>query len=130
MRIIDAHRVENLLQMCGSYHGVIAYDTVITILHDVPTIDAPQWIPVTERLPEDLQEVNITYVNTNPEPYYDFIKGQPMTGTAVFYKNKWYWYSEICADLLAEYDFNPGHEIDDAINVTAWMPLPEPYKEV
>ena len=41
MRPIDAHRVENLLQMCGSYHGVIAYDTVISILHDVPTVDVP-----------------------------------------------------------------------------------------
>ena len=88
-----------------------------------------QWIPVSERLPEDLQEVNITYVNTNPEPYYDFIKGKPMIGAAVFFKHKWYWYSEICADLLAEYGFNPGHELDDAIKVVAWMPLPEPYKE-
>ena len=50
MRTVDAHSIENLLQMCGSYHGVIAYDTVIDVIHDTPTIEPePQWIPVTEQ---------------------------------------------------------------------------------
>ena len=26
----------------------------------------PQWIPVSERTPEDLEEVNVTWVNHNP----------------------------------------------------------------
>lgn len=39
MRTVDAHRIENLLKMCGTYHGVIAYDTVISVLHDVPTVE-------------------------------------------------------------------------------------------
>ena len=57
MRIVDAHRIENLLQMCGSYHGVIAYDTVISILHDAPTVYVPRWIPVSERLPKHGEKV-------------------------------------------------------------------------
>ena len=38
-RYIDAHRVENLLTMCGNYHGVIWLESVKSILHDVPTAD-------------------------------------------------------------------------------------------
>ena len=87
------------------------------------------WIPVTERLPEELEEVNITWINTAPEPYYDFIKGKPFTGTAVYHKGRWYWYSAVCNDYLAEYGISPNDTMDECINVIAWMPLPEPYKE-
>ena len=30
----------------------------------------PVWIPVSERLPEELVPVNVTWINRNPEPYY------------------------------------------------------------
>ena len=87
------------------------------------------WIPCSERLPDDLAEVNVTWVNHNPEPYYDFVKNKPCTGSAVYYKGDWYWYSSVCVDVLAEYGKNEIDEIDDAIEITAWMPLPEPYQE-
>ena len=87
------------------------------------------WIPCSERLPDDLAEVNVTWVNHNPEPYYDFVKNKPCTGSAVYYKGDWYWYSSVCVDVLAEYGKNEIDEIDDAIEITAWMPLPEAYQE-
>lgn len=95
----------------------------------MPTVEPKQrWIPCSERMPEDLDEVNVTWVNHDPEPYYNFVKDKPFTATAVYYKEKWYWYSSTCTDLLAEYGRNPNEEIDDGIEIIAWMPLPKPWK--
>ena len=88
----------------------------------------PHWIPVSERLPENLEEVNVTWVNRDPEPYYDFIKDKPATASAVYYKGEWYWYSSVCGDILAEYGKNDTDKVDDAIEIIAWMSLPEPYR--
>ena len=86
------------------------------------------WVPVTERLPEDLEEVIITWVNPNPPSYYESIKGVPFTGAAVFYNGDWYWYSNITRDVLAEYRMYENMLIDDDIKITAWMRFPEPYR--
>lgn len=87
------------------------------------------WIPVSERLPEDLEPVNITWVNHKPEPYYHDIKDKPFTATGIHYKNQWYWYSTTCAYYLGEYGRNEFDLIDDAIEIVAWQPLPQPHME-
>lgn len=87
-----------------------------------------EWIPVSERLPENLEPVNITWVNHDPEPYYNDIKDKPFTATGVYYRGQWYWYSSTCADYLGEYGRNEWDKVDDAIEIVAWMPLPEAYK--
>ena len=46
----------------------------------------------------------------------------------MYFNGQWYWWSALCTDILAEYSHNYDDIIDDAIEVTAWMPLPEPYK--
>ena len=91
--------------------------------------DSGEWVPVSKRFPDDLEEVNVTWVNHDPEPYYAFIKDKPATASAVYYKGEWYWYSSVCGDILAEYGRNDTDKVDDAIEITAWQPLPEPYQE-
>ena len=88
----------------------------------------PHWIPVTERLPEDIRPVIVTWKNTDPKSYYQYIVGKHFTGTACYKNGKWYWYSSTTEDMLAEYGRYDSEEFDEAIECIAWMPLPEPYK--
>lgn len=88
-----------------------------------------RWIPVTERLPEERVLVNVVWVNRAPEPYYEKIKDVPFSGTACFYRDQWYWDSPIVLELLAEYGEDEPDLVDDAVEITHWMPLPEAQEE-
>jgi len=90
--------------------------------------DGNRWIPVGERLPEDIKPVIVTWKNTDPKSYYQYIVGKHFIGTAHYKGGKWFWYSSVTEDLLAEYGRCDSEEFDEAIEVIAWMPLPEPYK--
>lgn len=88
-----------------------------------------EWIPVTERLPEECEAVNVTWVNHNPASYYADIKGKPNVDTAVYYAGHWYWWNCVIQDMLKEYGERFGaSKIDKDIEVTAWQPLPKPYR--
>ena len=87
-----------------------------------------RWIPVSERLPENTEPVNITWVNRKPEPYYADIKDKPFTATGHYCNGKWWWYSALCQDYLDEYGECKMDEMDGDIEVIAWCELPEPYK--
>ena len=100
-----------------------ALDMAITALQNQPV-----WIPVRERLPEELVPVNVTWINRNPESYYAKIKDVPFSATAVYYNSKWYWYSSTCVDYLSEYGENDFDLVDKDIDVIAWQPLPQPYQ--
>jgi len=88
-----------------------------------------RWIPCSERLPENIRPVIVTWKNTDPASYYQYIVGKHFTGTACYKNDKWYWYSSTTEDMLAEYGRYDSEEFDEAIECIAWMPLPEPYKE-
>lgn len=96
----------------------------------------PHWIPCSKRLPENNDPVNVTWVNHNPEVYYMDIKDKPYTATAIYFRGKWFWYSCVIEDWLAEYGSNESllanlqEAVDRDIEITAWQPLPEPYKGV
>lgn len=91
-------------------------------------LEQQRWIPCNERLPEELEPVNITWINHNPESYYANIKDKPFTATGVYFNGQWYWWSTLCTDILAEYSHNYDDIIDDDIEIIAWMPLPQPYE--
>jgi len=88
-----------------------------------------RWIPVTERPPEERTLVNVVWVNRVPEPYYKKIKGVPFSDTACFYRGRWYWDSPAVLDLLAEYGEDEIDLVDEEVEITHWMPLPEAPKE-
>lgn len=101
----------------------------LEMLKTQPTADVPQWIPCSERLPEDIRPVLVTWKNTDPASYYQYIVGKHFIGTAHYHRGKWYWYSSVTEDLLAEYGKCESEEFDEAIEAVAWMPLPQPYSE-
>lgn len=88
-----------------------------------------RWIPVTERMPEERVLVNVVWVNRAPEPYYEKIKDVPFSGTACFYRENWYWDSPVVLDLLAKYGKDNFDLVDDAVEITHWMPLPKAAEE-
>ena len=113
----------------GNLQGCLEFRQLAEWLKELKELRARTgWIPVSERLPRDLEPVNITWINHNPESYYANIKDKPFTATGVYFNGQWYWWSTLCTDILAEYSHNYDDIIDEAIEVIAWMPLPEPYK--
>ena len=66
----------------------------------IKLLEQQRWIPVSERLPEELEPVNITWINHNPESYYADIKDKPFTATGVYFNGQWYWWSTLCTDIL------------------------------
>ena len=87
-----------------------------------------RWIPCSEKLPKDIKPVIVTWKNTDPKSYYQYIVGKHYIGTAHYKGGKWFWYSSVTEDLLAEYGRCDSEEFDEAIEVVAWMPLPKPYE--
>ena len=101
--------------------AVEAFDMAIKALEQ-------KWIPVSERLPDNTDPVSITWVNHDPESYYADIKDKSFIATGHYCNGRWWWYSVTCQDYLNEYGRCDVDAMDDAIEVIAWMPLPEPYK--
>lgn len=104
----------------------IALDTAIEAL-SIPA--AFRWIPCSERLPDNIGAVLITWANRKPEPYQQGIKDKPFTGVAHYCNGKWWWYSSTCEDYLAEYGRSEVDAVGKDIDVLAWMPMPDTYEQ-
>ena len=44
------------------------------------------------------------------------------------YKGDWYWWSVDVEDMLTEYGESEHDKVAECIEITAWQPLPEPWK--
>lgn len=115
---------------CKDRLGLYAADLIERLTAENAALREKQrWIPVTERPPEERVLVNVVWVNRVPEPYYKKIKGVPFSGTACFYRGRWYWDSPVVLDLLAEYGEDEIDLVDEAVEITHWAPLPEVPEE-
>ena len=107
----------------GDVYGIImqakTVDQSMNVLH-LPYVEMPKWIPVSERLPEEDKEVLITYKGKGDEldkPYSNI--DITTYGQMYFGGNK-----------VGNYKHwrSPFQYFNDNYEVTAWMPLPEPYE--
>ena len=106
------------------------YEALTIAIADLEKQEQDRWRPCKERLPETTDPVNVTWANNDPVSYYEDIRGKRFTATACYHRSKWWWYSAVCQDLLDEYGKScMDDEIDEAIEILAWRPLPEPYTE-
>ena len=138
MRLIDADALEKRFEYLATVgndlvHKVteeekgmrIAYRLSKYETHVAPTIDPkPQWIPVTERLPEDCDERFYMCVVENhesdPPMYLQYLEN---TGFGLWSNV----FDEHTLGFVGS-DFSTNEELGYE-KVLAWMPLPEPYKE-
>lgn len=125
---ISREEVLRMIITAGEVEPDLGYTHLHKVVENLPSAEPTRWIPVSERLPEDIRPVIITWKNTDPASYYQYIVGKHFIGTGHYCNGKWYWYSSVCEDLLAEYGKSDIDEMDEAIEVVAWMPLPTPYK--
>lgn len=84
-----------------------ALDMAITALQNQPV-----WIPVSERLPNEDEFIKSYRRNKYAAEFIVMIKGANRPTTLYFTHDGWW-----------------TDNMKDRYDVTAWMPLPEPYRE-
>lgn len=107
-----------------TYDVVIHCETEEEQKKVIERLKSTNWIPVSERLPEDEKErlVTLEKVHGTPETLFGIANYLKFDDAGYWNENK-YGY--------LEWDkYSDGHGGTKMYKVIAWMPLPEPYKEV
>ena len=122
MRLIDADALlenynlkdatkygnKNAEQQYNSYNTMMMYE-IADMIEDAPTVEPNQWIPCSERLPEDIDE-NLIECYLVTDGFLIWM---------AYYKSNIGWVFAECTN---------SDKIIDWTEITAWQPLPQPYK--
>ena len=140
MRLIDADKLWNALNDAGGTGAerggwadgwCKAIDAAIRMLEKAPTVDpVPQWIPCSERLPE-----NAAHIGAFCPKYTVMTKYGVTEGWYNPDKESWFILFWFMTERLLEHEINfESGDIPRVVKaplhmgiVTAWMPMPEPY---
>ena len=120
MRLIDADALlenynlkdatkygnKNAEQQYNSYNTMMMYE-IADMIEDAPTIN--EWIPCSERLPEDIDE-NLIECYLVTDGFLIWM---------AYYKSNIGWVFAECTN---------SDKIIDWTEIIAWQPLPQPYK--
>ena len=119
MRLIDA---DKLIYEINSYCGDIFVSEIIDLIKNMPTVG--EWIPCSERLPEDYDNrFYMCDVENHEEDPPMYCQYEEEYGFG-------YWNDIYNPETLGFVDteFRTNEELGYE-KVVAWMPLPEPYTE-
>lgn len=102
MRPIDADQFGVISLQGKSEDFVEGVKFILEKIDEAPTVEQPQWIPCSERLPEKEQKIYLVTI--------DYGDGLSCVAPRFFWDEKRLW--------------NEAEEY-----ITAWMPIPRPYKQ-
>lgn len=105
--------IKDLPNCPNGYSDTYDKARIIGVIEDLPS--AQQWIPYSERLPEEEDMYLVTGITKDGYRFRD---------TVSMHFNRWTGYGDTMSkpDVVWE-------TFEDTDTVIAWMPLPEPYKE-
>lgn len=112
----EASKVLEHIKFNENYELYIDKEDVEAITLAIKALERSEWIPCSERLPEDMQKVLVWFEYYRYGRYGDFNCMHQTYGFGYVCDGKWS-------------SFINGETGWQDARILAWMPLPEPYKE-
>ena len=109
MRFIDADLLNTVLNSTNIRWSDLWKRVVLDIIDNQQTVEPNQWIPCSERLPDDIDE-NLIECYLVTDGFLIWM---------AYYKSNIGWVFAECTN---------SDKIIDWTEITAWQPLPQPYK--
>lgn len=115
--------IEDLQDCYNGFSDTYDKACIIGALEEVPSAQTEQqWIPVTERLPEEYKDVLVSV-------HFLGLDQKHKTGWNDHIKESWY--VEVASHIDGNWtSYSDEYKVAKSRHIiVAWMPLPEPYEE-
>ena len=131
MRPIDADPLKKWKQTMTEWNGDTFEVVPVSAIDDAPTIEIPTWIPVETREPdaEEREAICNLYGEAAVDDMPMFCGPMPEDGQEILISTTYGVYFDICSvDCEEGLNTLALENRGDWEDVTAWMPLPNPYE--